>query len=185
MKRSENEPIEPTAVHDSTDTSTTDRMRKLAGRTFAYGRSFADVLGRTAREGTSQLRDEARLLKDNPRGRSRAYQDRARWAVDKGREQAKTTLSKSDKAVDWTEEKLTKLLSGAQEQFSGRMDQTFTTVQRGVSTGADKAREFIRRNDADTTVDTVAEPAEGTVDTTVTPPAAADRTAADTDYRQP
>ena len=58
MKRSENEPIEPTAVHDSTDTSTTDRMRKLAGRTFASGGcdgavtavGAASVAGRAAGE---------------------------------------------------------------------------------------------------------------------------------------
>lgn len=148
MKHSAAEPIEPTAVYDSTDTPRSDRLRSIAGRTVAYGLSVADALGRTAREGGSQLLGEARMLRSNPRGRTRAYQDNARWAVDKGREQLKSTLSGSDKAVDWTEEKLTDLLSGAQEQVSGRLEQTFISMQRGVATSAEKTRGFIRRSTA-------------------------------------
>lgn len=118
------EPIEPDDVYESIEWTTGRRLRRAA-----------DTLARTAGTASRTAQGAARSARQLAGGAARF---------------ARTTASRAAApggAVDWTEERLTRVLDDVSDRVPGkgeRTDRVFSTAQSTVTVGARQARRLLR-----------------------------------------
>lgn len=118
------EPIEPDDVYESVEWTTGRRLRRAA-----------DTVARTAGTASRTALTAAQTAKHYAGNAARVARTGATKAAAPGG------------AVDWTEERLTRVLADASERVPGRGDRTdraFGTAQSTVVVGARRARKLLR-----------------------------------------